>query len=68
VREVDDELGEDVDLDVLEPADGVAQPTRSSRLNIGSLCCGLPTTPMTTRSKIAAARVITSTWPFVTGS
>ena len=32
------------------------------------MCCGLPTTPTTTRSKIAAARAITSTWPIVTGS
>jgi len=44
------------------------KPTRSSSVNIGALCWGLPTTPITTRSKIAAARVITSTWPFVTGS
>src|SRR5579884_2381420 len=42
--------------------------TRSSTVNIGCLCAGLPTTPTTTRSKIPAARVITSTCPFVTGS
>src|SRR5581483_6983968 len=41
---------------------------RSSVVNIGCLWCGLPTTPTTTRSNIPAARVITSTWPFVTGS
>ena len=42
--------------------------TRSSTENIGCLCCGAPTTPTTTRSKIPAARRITSTCPFVTGS
>ena len=40
----------------------------SGTSNIGSLWCGLPTTPTTTRSKIFEARVITSTCPFVTGS
>ena len=44
------------------------KPTRSSRLKSGFLCCGVPTTPTTIRSKIADARLITSTWPKVTGS
>src|SRR5436305_9832005 len=41
---------------------------RSSTVNVGCLWWGVPTTPTTTRSKIPAARVITSTCPFVTGS
>ena len=42
--------------------------TRSSTENIVSLCLGSRTTPTTTRSNTAAAREMTSTWPFVTGS
>jgi hypothetical protein len=45
--------------------------TSSMRVSSGKsgvLCCGLPTTPTTMRSKMAAARVITSMWPLVTGS
>src|SRR4029079_422360 len=42
--------------------------TRSSTENIAFLCCGSRTTPTTTRSKIPAARVMMSRWPFVTGS
>src|SRR5579885_912334 len=42
--------------------------SRSSSENIGALCWGAPTTPATTRSKMRAARAITSTCPLVTGS
>jgi hypothetical protein len=42
--------------------------TRCSTGNSVSLCCGFWTTPTTTRSKIDAARRMTSTCPFVTGS
>ena len=42
--------------------------TRSSTVNVVCLWCGSRTTPTTTRSKIAAARRMTSTWPNVTGS
>ena len=50
------------------PSASFRNSTRSSRLKSGVLCRGLATTPTTTRSKIAAARSITSTWPIVTGS
>ena len=68
--EVDDELGEDVDLDVVAAGERLLEEatTRSSIENSVFLWCGLPTTPTTTRSKIRAARVITSTCPLVTGS
>ena len=42
--------------------------TRSSIENIVSLWRGAPTTPTTTRSNTAAARVTMSRWPSVTGS
>jgi hypothetical protein len=42
--------------------------TRSSTEKVVCLCCGSRTTPTTTRSKIAAARRMTSTCPSVTGS
>src|SRR5581483_1978213 len=51
-----------------EPSATRRNSTRSSIVNIGCLCAGLPTTPTTTRSKMPAARVITSRCPFVTGS
>jgi hypothetical protein len=58
-RELDDELGEDVDDDVLDAGEGVLEEgdallDREERLLV--------------RGKIAAERRITSMCPFVTGS
>jgi hypothetical protein len=50
------------------PTASCRNSTRSSRLKSGVLWRGLATTPTTTRSKIDAAREITSTCPIVTGS